>query len=70
VIDPRNDGQVLADDALLPGSTLLAEPQADHWALALPFERHPQAWLRAMAAPPYPREALFRALVKTALARD
>jgi hypothetical protein len=69
-IDPRNDGQVLADDALLPGSTLLAEALSDHWALALPLERHPQAWLRALAAPPYPREALFRALVKTALAGD
>jgi hypothetical protein len=69
-IDARNDGQVLADDALLPGSTLLAEVLADHWSLALPLERHPQAWLRALAAPPYPREALFRALVKTALAGD
>ncbi len=67
-IDPRNDGQVLADDALLPGSTLLAEALADHWSLVLPFERHPQAWLRALTALPYPREALFRALLKTALA--
>jgi hypothetical protein len=69
-IDARNDGQVLTDDALLPGSTLLAELRADHWSLALPLDRHPQAWLRALAAPPYPREALFRALVKTALATD
>jgi hypothetical protein len=67
-IDVRNDGQVLADDALLPGSTLLAELRGDHWAVALPLERHPQALLRAMASPAFPREALFRALVKAALA--
>lgn len=67
-IDARNDGQVLAHDALLPGSTLLAEARADHWALALPLERAPQGWLRALGAQPYPREALFRALVKTAVA--
>jgi hypothetical protein len=69
-IDPRNDGQVLADDALLPGSTLLAEASADHWALALPLERAPQAWMRALAGPAYPREALLRAVVKFALADD
>jgi hypothetical protein len=67
--DARNDGQTLASDALLPGSTLLAELRADHWALALPIERHPGTWRRSMAAPvSFPREALFRALVKVAVA--
>jgi hypothetical protein len=36
--DPRNDGQVLVEDALLPGSQLLAVAHADHWSIALPFE--------------------------------
>jgi hypothetical protein len=36
--DPRNDGQVLIDDAMLPGSQLLAVAHADHWSIALPFE--------------------------------
>lgn len=36
--DARNDGQVLVDDALLPGSQLLAVARADHWSVALPFE--------------------------------
>lgn len=36
--DPRNDGQVLLDDSLLPGSQLLAVARADHWSIALPFE--------------------------------
>jgi hypothetical protein len=41
--DERNDGQVLAVDAVLPGSTLLAEARADHWDVALPRDRHPSA---------------------------
>jgi len=38
-IDPRNDGQVLAYDAILPGATLLGFANADHWAVALPLDR-------------------------------
>ena len=36
-IDPRNDGQVLHFDALLPGARLLGYVNADHFAIALPF---------------------------------
>lgn len=61
-IDPRNDGQVLVSDALLPGGSLLALARTGHWNLALPLERHPSAWVRAAVADPgFPREALFRA---------
>jgi hypothetical protein len=35
-IDLHNDGQVIATDAILPGSTLLAEARADHGDIALP----------------------------------
>jgi hypothetical protein len=49
-IDPRNDGQVIATDAILPGSTLLAEARADHWDIALPRDRHPSAVFRAMTS--------------------
>ncbi|WP_156422165.1 hypothetical protein [Paucibacter sp. KCTC 42545] len=67
-IDPRNDGQLLSRDAILPGSSLLAEARADHWDIALPRERHPNAWVRASTSERgYPREALFRALVKWTL---
>ena len=31
------DSQVIADDAAVPGGTLLAIARADHWAIALPF---------------------------------
>ncbi len=64
-IDPRNDGQVVAADALLPGSALIAAARADHWSLALPLERNPHALVRAVAPRrAFPRAPLFRALVK------
>jgi hypothetical protein len=34
----RNDGQLLVQDALVPGSTLLGYLHADHWAVALDIE--------------------------------
>jgi hypothetical protein len=69
VIDPRNDGQLIASDAVLPGSTLLAEVRADHWDVALPRDRGPSSWLREMTSGRgYPREALFRATLKWVVA--
>jgi hypothetical protein len=68
-IDPRNDGQLIAADAILPGSTLLAEARADHWDVAIPRDRDPNALLRATTSGRgYPREALFRAMLKWVLA--
>ena len=69
LVDPRNDGQLLAADMVLPGSTLLAEARADHWDVALPRDRHPDRMLRAMSSGRgYPREALFRATLKWVVA--
>lgn len=68
-VDPRNDGQVIAADAMLPGGTLLAEARADHWDVALPRNRHPNPIVRATASGrDYPREALFRALMRWVVA--
>jgi pimeloyl-ACP methyl ester carboxylesterase len=36
--DRRNDGQVLARDAVLPGSTVLGYVNADHWDIALDLQ--------------------------------
>lgn len=67
--DPHNDGQVLAADAVLPNGTLLAVARSDHWDVALPRDRHPDAWVRSLASGrAYPREALFRALIRWAVA--
>ena len=63
-IDPRNDGQMIAADAMLPGSSLLAQARADHWGIALPLDRHPAWTVRTLASGDrFPREALLRALL-------
>ena len=70
-IDPRNDGQLLASDAILPHSTLLAEARADHWDVALPRDRHPEYSTRILTSGrAYPREALFRAVLRWVVAAD
>lgn len=67
--DPRNDGQMLASDAVLPGSTVLAAARSDHWDLALPRDRHPNAAVRSLGSGRgYPREVLLRATLKWVLA--
>jgi len=37
-IDPLNDGQLLIYDQLIPGSTLMAYVNADHWTVAVPVD--------------------------------
>lgn len=70
-VNPRNDGQVVASDAILPGSTLLAEVRSDHWDLALPINRSPHLWMRALASGrDFPREALLRATLIWVLGHD
>jgi hypothetical protein len=67
-VDLRNDGQMLASDAILPRSVLLAEARADHWDVALPRDRHPNPFMRSLSTGrAYPREALFRAMLKWAI---
>jgi len=63
-IDARNDGQVLAADAVIPGSTLLGYANADHWGIAQTIENvHPV--LAARRDPePFPLEQLFISIVR------
>ncbi len=63
-IDARNDGQVLAADAVIPGSTLLGYANADHWGVAQTIENvHPV--LAARRDPrPFPLEQLFVSIVR------
>ena len=59
------DGQLIAADTVLPGSTLLAVARADHWDVAIPRDRDPNPLMRASTSGRgYPREALFRATIK------
>lgn len=69
--DPRNDGQLIAADAILPGSAVLAAADADHWRVALPLAQSDYALLRLLAGETdYPRTALFRSLVRWSVAQS
>jgi len=55
----RNDGQVVATDAVIPGSTLLGYANADHWGIAQTIEaEHPMLVARPDPAL-FPLEQLF-----------
>jgi hypothetical protein len=65
-LDPHNDGQVLASDAMIPGGVLLGFVRADHWAIALPFSRTAPRLVRAVVnRNAFPREVLLEAIVRT-----
>jgi len=59
--DRRNDGQVLIEDAVIPGSTLLGYVNADHWDVAISIDRQ-LPHLSARKSPrQFPRPALLDA---------
>ena len=61
--DVRNDGQVVAADAVIPGSTLLGYANADHWGIAESMEEV-RTFLAARPDPtPFPLEPLLRSIV-------
>ena len=64
-IDPRNDGQVLIQDAMIPGSTVLGYLNGDHWAVATAFNRsdHP-FWRRLVGHNAFPREVLMESILR------
>jgi hypothetical protein len=69
-IDPRNDGQMIYSDAILPNSSLLAYANADHFAIALPIENAiPEARLIGVNHNDFPRAQLIEAAIRTAQAR-
>ncbi|WNC95065.1 hypothetical protein RI103_34920 [Paraburkholderia sp. FT54] len=64
-IDSRNDSQVIFYDQVVPGSTLLAYVNADHWALAVPVARtHPTIGAMFVTQNAYPREALVETILR------
>ncbi len=63
--EPLNDGMVICSDAIIPGSVLLGYPNADHLAVAMPFDQVTSpmlAWL--INKNDYPRAALLEAAVR------
>ena len=59
--DERNDGQVLASDAIIPGSTLLGYVNADHWDVAISLEDQMPQLSRRDSARALPRSELLLA---------
>lgn len=67
-LDERNDGQMLLEDSLLPGTQLLAIARADHWAISLPFSESPDARMKLLSSNnAYPRTALIVATMRIVL---
>jgi hypothetical protein len=64
-IDARNDGQLLFFDQVIPGATLLAYVNADHWAMGVPVTTQ-GGFAEATFANrnEYPRAALMEALMR------
>ena len=58
-----NDGQVRAQDGLIPGSTLLGFANADHWGIALRIERVLPHLAARTEAEPYPQRELLEAIL-------
>jgi hypothetical protein len=63
--DNRNDSQVMIFDQIIPGSTVTAFVNADHWAMAVPIARnHPIIGGTVVNHNDYPREAFLEALLR------
>ena len=63
--DFRNDTQVIIFDQIIPGSTVTAFVNADHWAIAVPVSRqHPLLGKTLVDQNDYPREAFLEALLR------
>jgi len=62
-IDPRNDGQLLFYDQVIPGATLLGYANADHWGVAVPIEeKRPTLATFVTGHNWFPRDALVEAI--------
>lgn len=62
-VDARNDGQLIFYDQFVPGSTLLAYLNADHWAVA-PISRNLGVADLLLDKTDYPRSVLLEALLR------
>ena len=63
-INPKNDGQLIFYDQILPGSTLLGYPNGDHWAVAMPFTEKASGFASILATRNvFPRDAMLEAVL-------
>jgi hypothetical protein len=65
LVDARNDSQAIFYDQVVPGGTLAAYLNADHWAVAVPIARtHTTIAALFATQNAYPREALAEAILR------
>jgi hypothetical protein len=64
LVEPRNDGQLLSYDQVVPGSTLLGHLNGDHWAIAIPIARDAVVAELLIDHNAFPREILLEAILK------
>lgn len=63
--DARNDGNVIFTDSIIPRSTVLGYLDADHWAVAMPFEVYAPTFARTVASRNhFPRVVLLEAIAR------
>ncbi len=63
-MDPRNDGQTLYYDQVMPGSVLLGYLNGDHWDVVIPLrERMPFFAGNSAGSPDFPRAELLESIV-------
>jgi len=65
-IDPRNDGQLIFYDQIIPGSTLLGFANTDHWDIAMSVRQKYRFWGRPAVLPEFtefPKDILLEALI-------
>ena len=62
-VDERNDGQVVLQDALIPGSTLLALVNSDHWDLAIALDAQVPYLSSRPSGRHFPRDVLFESVL-------
>jgi pimeloyl-ACP methyl ester carboxylesterase len=64
-IDPRNDGMVVAGDAIIPGASLVCFLNVDHMGAAMPFTRDaPVMAGTLMERTAFPREVMLESVVR------
>lgn len=64
-VDARNDSQAIFYDQVIPGSTLVAYLNADHWAIVVPIARTDKTIAKMLVTQnAYPREALAEAVLR------
>ena len=65
VYGSAEDGQLLKEDAIVPGAKYLGAALADHFAVALPFDKSTDSVIRSgMDKAVYPRAALLESLIR------